>query len=57
CDIIMPPKSAPRTQAAIHRMIKESVDVTIAGTMLVDLGQLEVETLHLLFVSALLLGL
>ncbi|GKB21460.1 putative reverse transcriptase domain-containing protein [Tanacetum coccineum] len=28
---IMPPKSAPMTQAAIHRMIKESVDVAIAA--------------------------
>ncbi|GKF81670.1 hypothetical protein Tco_0240272, partial [Tanacetum coccineum] len=26
----MPPKSAPMTQAAIRRMIKESVDATIA---------------------------
>ncbi|GJX97474.1 hypothetical protein Tco_0353272 [Tanacetum coccineum] len=49
--LIMPPKSAPMTQAAIRRMIKESVDAAIAGTMLVDLGQLEVETLHLLFVT------
>ncbi|GKB24429.1 putative reverse transcriptase domain-containing protein [Tanacetum coccineum] len=29
--IIMPPKSAPLTQAAIHRMIKESVDAAIAA--------------------------
>ncbi|GJZ66677.1 hypothetical protein Tco_0623373 [Tanacetum coccineum] len=28
---IMPPKSAPMTQAAIHRMIKESVDAAIAA--------------------------
>ncbi|GKG42161.1 hypothetical protein Tco_0476459, partial [Tanacetum coccineum] len=27
---IMPPKSAPMTQAAIHQMIKESVDAAIA---------------------------
>ncbi|GKG37910.1 hypothetical protein Tco_0457133 [Tanacetum coccineum] len=27
----MPPKFAPLTQAAIHRMIKESVDVAIAA--------------------------
>ncbi|GJW40560.1 putative reverse transcriptase domain-containing protein [Tanacetum coccineum] len=27
----MPPKSAPMTQAAIHRMIKESVDAAIAA--------------------------
>ncbi|GKD05552.1 hypothetical protein Tco_1180526, partial [Tanacetum coccineum] len=27
----MPPKSAPLTQAAIRRMIKESVDATIAA--------------------------
>ncbi|GKB30916.1 putative reverse transcriptase domain-containing protein [Tanacetum coccineum] len=30
-DVIMPPKSAPMTQAAIHRMIKESVDAVIAA--------------------------
>ncbi|GJS64052.1 putative reverse transcriptase domain-containing protein [Tanacetum coccineum] len=30
-DRIMPPKSAPMTQAAIRRMIKESVDVAIAA--------------------------
>ncbi|GJZ28370.1 putative reverse transcriptase domain-containing protein [Tanacetum coccineum] len=30
-DLIMPPKSVPMTQAAIHRMIKESVDVAIAA--------------------------
>ncbi|GJT60710.1 putative reverse transcriptase domain-containing protein [Tanacetum coccineum] len=30
-DEIMPPKSAPMTQAVIHRMIKESVDVAIAA--------------------------
>ncbi|GJZ31786.1 putative reverse transcriptase domain-containing protein [Tanacetum coccineum] len=30
-DVIMPPKSAPMTQAAIRRMIKESVDATIAA--------------------------
>ncbi|GJR22339.1 putative reverse transcriptase domain-containing protein [Tanacetum coccineum] len=30
-DIIMPPKSAPMTQAAIRRMIKESVDAAIAA--------------------------
>ncbi|GJY95224.1 putative reverse transcriptase domain-containing protein [Tanacetum coccineum] len=29
-DSIMPPKSAPMTQAAIRRMIKENVDVAIA---------------------------
>ncbi|GKF72988.1 hypothetical protein Tco_0219320, partial [Tanacetum coccineum] len=29
-DVIMPPKSAPMTQAAIRRMIKESVDAAIA---------------------------
>nr|GEW26169.1 hypothetical protein [Tanacetum cinerariifolium] len=29
--IIMPPKSAPLTQAAIHRMIKDNVDATIAA--------------------------
>ncbi|GKD21134.1 putative reverse transcriptase domain-containing protein, partial [Tanacetum coccineum] len=29
--LIMPPKSAPMTQAAIRRMIKESVDVAIAA--------------------------
>ncbi|GJX22817.1 putative reverse transcriptase domain-containing protein [Tanacetum coccineum] len=29
--LIMPPKSAPMTQAAIRRMIKESVDATIAA--------------------------
>ncbi|GJY44975.1 putative reverse transcriptase domain-containing protein [Tanacetum coccineum] len=29
--VIMPPKSAPLTQAAIHRMIKESVDAAIAA--------------------------
>ncbi|GKA19680.1 hypothetical protein Tco_0699595 [Tanacetum coccineum] len=29
--LIMPPKSAPMTQVAIHRMIKESVDATIAA--------------------------
>nr|GFB00039.1 hypothetical protein [Tanacetum cinerariifolium] len=28
---IMPPKSAPMTQAAIHRMIKENVDAAIAA--------------------------
>nr|GEY25590.1 putative reverse transcriptase domain-containing protein [Tanacetum cinerariifolium] len=28
---IMPPKSAPMTQAAIHRMIKDSVDTAIAA--------------------------
>ncbi|GKG31307.1 hypothetical protein Tco_0423795, partial [Tanacetum coccineum] len=28
---IMPPKSAPLTQAVIHRMIKESVDAAIAA--------------------------
>ncbi|GJR42064.1 hypothetical protein Tco_1310167 [Tanacetum coccineum] len=28
---IMPPKSTPLTQAAIRRMIKESVDVAIAA--------------------------
>ncbi|GKG35901.1 hypothetical protein Tco_0441055, partial [Tanacetum coccineum] len=27
----VPPKSAPMTQAAIRRMIKESVDATIAA--------------------------
>nr|GFC01124.1 hypothetical protein [Tanacetum cinerariifolium] len=27
----MPPKSAPLTQAAIHRMIKESIDVAIVA--------------------------
>nr|GEU33238.1 putative reverse transcriptase domain-containing protein [Tanacetum cinerariifolium] len=31
CDSIMPPKSAPLTQAAIRRMIKESVDAAIAA--------------------------
>ncbi|GKC93534.1 hypothetical protein Tco_1158976, partial [Tanacetum coccineum] len=30
-DVIMPPKSAPMTQAAICRMIKESVDAAIAA--------------------------
>nr|GEZ81134.1 putative reverse transcriptase domain-containing protein [Tanacetum cinerariifolium] len=30
-DLIMPPKSAPMTQAAICRMIKDSVDATIAA--------------------------
>ncbi|GJS36731.1 putative reverse transcriptase domain-containing protein [Tanacetum coccineum] len=30
-DLIMPPKSAPMTQAAIRRMIKESVDAAIAA--------------------------
>ncbi|GKE76440.1 hypothetical protein Tco_1542560 [Tanacetum coccineum] len=30
-SLIMPPKSAPMTQVAIHRMIKESVDVAIAA--------------------------
>ncbi|GJR45886.1 putative reverse transcriptase domain-containing protein [Tanacetum coccineum] len=30
-DSIMPPKSAPMTQAAIRRMIKESVDAAIAA--------------------------
>ncbi|GJR01092.1 hypothetical protein Tco_0524076 [Tanacetum coccineum] len=30
-DVIMPPKSAPMTQAAIRRMIKESVDAAIAA--------------------------
>ncbi|GJR71725.1 hypothetical protein Tco_0084090 [Tanacetum coccineum] len=30
-DVIMPPKSAPMTQVAIRRMIKESVDVAIAA--------------------------
>nr|GFA91819.1 hypothetical protein [Tanacetum cinerariifolium] len=30
CEI-MPPKSAPLTQAAIHRMIKDNVDVVIAA--------------------------
>ncbi|GJS62648.1 hypothetical protein Tco_0657432 [Tanacetum coccineum] len=29
--IIMPPKSAPLTQAVVHRMTKESVDVAIAA--------------------------
>nr|GEV66162.1 hypothetical protein [Tanacetum cinerariifolium] len=29
--LIIPPKSAPLTQAAIHRMIKESVDAAIAA--------------------------
>ncbi|GKC45292.1 putative reverse transcriptase domain-containing protein [Tanacetum coccineum] len=31
CGEIMPPKSAPLTQAAVKRMIKESVDATIAA--------------------------
>nr|GEX34329.1 hypothetical protein [Tanacetum cinerariifolium] len=31
CDIIMPPKSAPITQAAIRRMIKDSVDAAIVA--------------------------
>ncbi|GKC23580.1 hypothetical protein Tco_1025730 [Tanacetum coccineum] len=31
CKKIMPPKSAPLTQAAIRRMIKESVDAAIAA--------------------------
>nr|GEU62224.1 hypothetical protein [Tanacetum cinerariifolium] len=31
CDSIMPPKSTPLTQAAIYRMIKESVDTAIAA--------------------------
>nr|GEV31284.1 reverse transcriptase domain-containing protein [Tanacetum cinerariifolium] len=30
-DLIMPPKSAPMTQAAIRRMIKDSVDAAIAA--------------------------
>ncbi|GKB43656.1 putative reverse transcriptase domain-containing protein [Tanacetum coccineum] len=30
-DVIMPPKSAPITQAAIHQMIKESFDAAIAA--------------------------
>ncbi|GJY25594.1 hypothetical protein Tco_0400320 [Tanacetum coccineum] len=30
-DLIMPPKSAPLTQAAIRRMIKESVNAAIAA--------------------------
>ncbi|GKA27450.1 hypothetical protein Tco_0713618 [Tanacetum coccineum] len=30
-DVIMPPKSAPMTQAAIRRMIKESMDATFAA--------------------------
>ncbi|GJX61824.1 hypothetical protein Tco_0294724 [Tanacetum coccineum] len=30
-DVIMPPKSAPMTQAAIRQMIKESVDAAIAA--------------------------
>ncbi|GJR52289.1 putative reverse transcriptase domain-containing protein [Tanacetum coccineum] len=30
-DVIMPPKSAPMTKAAIRRMIKESVDAAIAA--------------------------
>ncbi|GJS78304.1 putative reverse transcriptase domain-containing protein [Tanacetum coccineum] len=30
-DVIMPPKSAPMTQAAIRQMIKESADVAIAA--------------------------
>ncbi|GKD10591.1 hypothetical protein Tco_1190276, partial [Tanacetum coccineum] len=30
-DVIMPPKSAPMTQAAIRRMIKESLDAAIAA--------------------------
>nr|GEV70296.1 putative reverse transcriptase domain-containing protein [Tanacetum cinerariifolium] len=30
-DLIMPPKSAPMTQADIHRMIKDSVDAAIAA--------------------------
>nr|GEY48182.1 putative reverse transcriptase domain-containing protein [Tanacetum cinerariifolium] len=30
CERIMPPKSAPLTQAAIRRMIKDNVDVVIA---------------------------
>ncbi|GJT36250.1 hypothetical protein Tco_0926669 [Tanacetum coccineum] len=30
-DVIMPPKSAPMTQAAIRRMIKESIDAAFAA--------------------------
>nr|GEU66130.1 hypothetical protein [Tanacetum cinerariifolium] len=30
-DLIMPPKSAPLTQAAIRRMIKDNVDAAIAA--------------------------
>ncbi|GJV22323.1 hypothetical protein Tco_1371343 [Tanacetum coccineum] len=58
--LIMPPKSAPMTQAAIRRMIKESVDATIAAERA---RQANVRNdasgsgLHLMFVSALLLGL
>nr|GEZ21814.1 hypothetical protein [Tanacetum cinerariifolium] len=40
-DSIMPPKSAPLTQAAVRRMIKESVDAAIAGGVegAVELGR------------------
>ncbi|GKB74008.1 hypothetical protein Tco_0935420, partial [Tanacetum coccineum] len=60
----MPPKSAPLTQAAIRRMIKESVNVAIAveraryantGMVLEGLDQLGVKMSHLLFMSVLLL--
>nr|GEV85837.1 retrotransposon protein, putative, Ty3-gypsy subclass [Tanacetum cinerariifolium] len=53
----MPPKSAPMTQAAIRRMIKDSVDAAIAAERvrqvnvrmtLVDLDQLRVRMPHLL---------
>nr|GEU43043.1 putative reverse transcriptase domain-containing protein [Tanacetum cinerariifolium] len=58
--------SAPLTQAAIRRMIKDNVDVAITAErarqanvkmLLVDLDQLGVRMSHLPLVSALLLGL
>nr|GEX13990.1 hypothetical protein [Tanacetum cinerariifolium] len=63
---IMPPKSTPLTQAAIHQMIKESVDVAIAAERARhanvrndarESGPVRVKMPHLLFMSALLLGL
>ncbi|GJR54734.1 putative reverse transcriptase domain-containing protein [Tanacetum coccineum] len=56
--VIMPPKSAPLTQAGVRRMMKESVDGAIAaerarhvmlGIMLADLDQLRVRIPHLVF--------
>ncbi|GJR99568.1 putative reverse transcriptase domain-containing protein [Tanacetum coccineum] len=61
----MPPKSAPLTQAAIWRMIKEVLmpllvlsgqDMRMPGIMLVDLDKLGVKFPHLLFENALFAG-
>ncbi|GJX35634.1 putative reverse transcriptase domain-containing protein [Tanacetum coccineum] len=49
----MPPKSAPLTQAAIRRMIKESVDAAIAVERArhANAGNVGVKMSHLLFVA------